>query len=185
MFPRIATPMVAQAASAHAPPIHTPKTNDEGKRTSFLRPLVLKETYLSSSENKFDGGHHRDQNPLFPQLSKLVSNIVTFSKNALLSTTPEWPPFTDRSKWLQQVDIPILPKGYESQVALARITYPVASFRISILGPKYLAAMSILSHVPIASPSSTDSSWPETEYSLEEFSDVSSSDSWSLLVDKN
>ena len=86
---------------------------------------------------------------LLPGFSRLWSEIGSMLFPAAGSTAKcEWPPRSqnmDREEWVLTSSYPILPEGSESEVALARVKYPIVHIRIPMLGLDYIKALSILS----------------------------------------
>ena len=107
---------------------------------------------------------------LFPHLSSMINKVFGYSW--VIKADNIWPPSCvwDRSGWISLTDARFLPRGNESITVLARVNYPLAIFRIPILGPSYLRALCILFNIGYSS----ECSWPDTESSIESFNSSNS-----------
>ena len=86
---------------------------------------------------------------MFPLLSHFCADIGRMVGERWYNTTEcTWPPRSenmDREEWIMTTSYPILPEGRESEVALARVRYPIVHIRTPMMGPEYIKAVSILS----------------------------------------
>ena len=110
---------------------------------------------------------------LFPSLASFVSPFISFLGHQCQRLP--WPPLGNiqRSEWMYNLAIPFLPQGKETEVVMSRLNLPFSSFRVTILGPRYMRALSILSQRDDDGGSET--SWPQTETSFL-MTDISSSE---------
>ena len=100
---------------------------------------------------------------VFPSMTSIYSGILHLLKSESSYFVADWPPpakSVDRKDWIISTTYPILPKGRESAVALARLKYPLAHMRIPMMGRGYLDALYILSGAPNRiEESSLDDGW--------------------------
>ena len=87
---------------------------------------------------------------MFPTLSRFCQDIRHFiGLDSLQSRQSTWPPHAediDREQWIITTSYPILPEGRESEIALARVKYPIVHIRIPMMGLEYIKALSMLSY---------------------------------------
>jgi hypothetical protein len=86
---------------------------------------------------------------IFPDISRFCSHIGhMIGLHSESHPCTQWPPQNDdidRETWIITTSYPILPEGRESELALARVRFPIAHIRIPVMGPEYIKALSILS----------------------------------------
>lgn len=134
---------------------------------------VLMWKSLECSPEHSSGFHSQSHASLLPSLASLIAPFISFLGNQ--SQGVSWPPLGNiqRSEWMYNLALPFLPQGNETEVVMSRVNLPFSGFRVAILGPRYMRALSILSQRDEDGGSET--SWPHTETSFL-LTDMSSSE---------
>jgi len=133
---------IATAATNNAPLV------SDGNRPKLHTSPPISHSSFSLNLGKSNSPVLAHHHSLIPHINGLICQIINLSNTFchLRSLSP-WPPHERivREAWINNIQYPILPPGYESKVTLARIYYPTVHLRIPIMGPQYMKAMSILS----------------------------------------